>query len=229
MMRNLLTSLFVLVGFAVYGQLSYSPDPLVFTSDTSEVRAEYTFTIKNERTASQEFWWNIDRGNSPDEWTYAVCDINQCYLDGVESCPCSISCVLAGGESYDFKIYLIANGAIAAADINFNISTDCEGNTVILDVPMLMESTGLTSSIDIDSDLSELRVYPNPSTQYFQITNDADVNKIVVSNIIGKKVIEASHKKGESHDVSYLDKGIYLVRMIDKNSNILDVKRITIE
>lgn len=229
MIRNLLTILFVLVGFTLFGQLTYSPDPLVFSADTTVVRAEYHFTITNNRTVAQEFWWNIDRGDSPEEWTYAVCDINQCYVDGLEACPCSISCNLEGGESFEFSIYLIANGTVAPADIMFNVTTDCDGDNVILEIPMEMSATGTTSSIDLDSDLTDLRVYPNPSTQYFQITNDADVSKIVVSNIIGKKVIEEPHQKAESHDVSYLDKGIYLVRMIDKNSNILDVKRITIE
>lgn len=229
MKKNLLTSLFLLIGFTMFGQLTFSPDPLSFSSDTTVERAEYKFTITNTRNTTQTFWWNIDRGNSPDEWVYAVCDINQCYLDGIESCPCGIPNELAGGDSYEFKIYLLANGTVDASDLTFNVTSDCEGNNLSVAIPIALEATGSTSSIDIGSDLSELRVYPNPSTEYFQITNDTDVSQIVVSNIIGKKVIETTHYKGESHNVSYLDKGIYLVRMIDKASNILDVKRITIE
>jgi len=229
MKKNILTSLFILIGFTMFGQLSYSPDPLEFTSDIDVTRAEYKFTITNTGSEMEQFWWSVDRGNSIDDWTYAICDINQCYIDGLESCPCSIPNELAAGASFEFKIYLIANENVSSADIKFNVTGDCDGNVIDLEIPMNISATGSTSSEDLENDASGLRVYPNPSTDYFQITNDTDVSEIVVSNIIGKKVIETSHYKGESHNVSYLDKGIYLVRMVDENSNILDVKRITIE
>jgi hypothetical protein len=229
MIKNLLLVLFTFLSLSTFGQLAFEPDMLQFTADTTEQRAEFHFTITNTRQTPIEFWWNIDRGNSPEDWVFAVCDINQCYVDGLEACPCSIPNVLAGGESFEYSFYLISNGVIASSDVTFNVTLDCDGDQVTLDIPMAVASTGSTSSEDLASDEIDISVYPNPTTDFFQIMNDESVNQIVVSNIIGKKVIEKSHYSGETHQVSQLDKGIYLVRLIDRNSNILGVKRITVD
>ena len=234
MIRNLLLVLFTLQGILMFWQLSFDSEIPSFKADSTVNRAEFHFTITNEGSTNETFWWTVDRRNSPEEWVYAVCDINQCYVDGLESCPCSIPNILGPGESFEFRLFLMANKTTGSSDINFNVvsykdSDSCEGQEVKLKHAISLTSTSDSSTDSEESDQFELNVYPNPTTDVFQIKNDVDVDKIVVSNIIGKKVIETQHYKGETHQISQLDKGIYLVRMIDKNSNILGVKRITVE
>jgi len=230
MVKNLLTICFLLFGLSLSAQLSVTPDPLMFSADTSEVRAEFHFTVTNNRSNAIQFYWNIDRGNSIDQWIYAVCDVNQCHLDGVESCPCPLINTLQGGESFEFSFYLLANGNPGEGEVKFNLTSDCEGNNIILDFPISVASQTTTSIEDVD-ELAEglIKVYPNPTSSYFKIKNDENVSEILISNIVGKRLMVESHTPKQSHDVSTLSNGVYFVRLVDRNNNIIDVKRITIE
>jgi hypothetical protein len=229
MVRNLLAIFFILSGISAFGQLTFGPQTLVFKSETSAQKNQVKFVVTNTGTESQEFWWSIDRSNSPDDWAYAVCDVNQCYVEGLESCPCSIPNELGAGESFEYTMFLMSNGKQGSAKVKFNLTSDCDGDKVLQNLPIIISSEESNDNQEVEIDNSEYTVFPNPSNEYFKIMNDANISEIVISNIVGKKVKEEPHRKGEPHFISFLDKGIYLVRMLDKNQNILDVKRITVE
>ncbi len=70
-------------------------------------------------------------------------------------------------------------------------------------------------------------IYPNPTHDSFSIKNDTKVSEISVFNIIGKLVLSETHVQGVSHNVSELKKGIYLVRLLDEDDEIIKVIRLT--
>ena len=68
----------------------------------------------------------------------------------------------------------------------------------------------------------DLSVYPNPVIEQFTIQDNSDVvSDVAVFNLIGKKVKSFEHSKGAFHYVGDLPKGVYLVRLIDKNGRVL--------
>lgn len=230
MVKNLLTICFILFGLSLSAQISVTPDSLDFSADISVERAEFKFMVTNNRSAAIDFFWNIDRGNSKDEWVYAVCDVNQCHLDGVETCPCPLINTLQGGESYEFSFYLLSNSVAGDSEVTFNFTSDCEGMNIISSIPIEVASE-TTSSIDDVDGLNEdvIKVYPNPTSSYFMIKNDENISEILVSNIVGKRLMVESHTAKQAHDISSLAKGVYFVRMVDRSNKIIDVKRITVE
>ena len=82
------------------------------------------------------------------------------------------------------------------------------------------------SSTSYDIDATQIKIYPNPSTDFIQIANDNNVSKIAIYNIVGKNLNTSSHYEGKSHDVSSLQKGIYLIRLFDENEKVLSVLRL---
>ena len=76
---------------------------------------------------------------------------------------------------------------------------------------------------------SNLRVYPNPAINYFEITPNRIVSKLSVFDLIGKKVKTFSYEAGNKYFVGDLRKGIYLVQFLDEQNNILVTKRISKE
>lgn len=70
-------------------------------------------------------------------------------------------------------------------------------------------------------------IYPNPTFDSFSIKNDSEVDEISIFNIVGKKVLTESHITGEEHKVSELKRGIYLVRLLNEDDEVLQVIRLT--
>jgi hypothetical protein len=87
---------------------------------------------------------------------------------------------------------------------------------------------GNLSSISLeDPGISSLKLYPNPTTQFFQINNDQDVTSLSVYSLIGKELLTTAHTVGNRYDVSDYRNGIYLVRLLDKDGEVLKVLRLS--
>lgn len=63
-----------------------------------------------------------------------------------------------------------------------------------------------------------VRVYPNPSNNYFQISSEAVVEKVALYSIQGQLV--KSFEKQEKYDVSDLAKGVYLIKIYGEDCSI---------
>jgi hypothetical protein len=76
-----------------------------------------------------------------------------------------------------------------------------------------------STSLDLVAD--ELKVFPNPTTDYFQISNGSNIKKIVVYNIFGKEVKTFFHYNNAQHEVSDIKSGMYIVKMIDEKNKVI--------
>jgi len=99
-------------------------------------------------------------------------------------------------------------------------SAEVTGNT-------LSEFNGFTlGEVNVDFDTtasvdeifsSDVSIYPNPASQFINITSNVDINKVEVYNILGKKVLGTLNFKGNL-DVSSLSKGMYMLKLTSGNS-----------
>jgi len=87
-----------------------------------------------------------------------------------------------------------------------------------------IQVTHSNSTHDIEA--SQIKIYPNPSMDFIQISNDDNVSKVAFYNIVGKNLKTSTHFIGKAHDVSSLQKGIYLIRLFDENEKVLSVLRL---
>jgi hypothetical protein len=73
----------------------------------------------------------------------------------------------------------------------------------------------------------DIQVYPNPAIDYIMITDNDNVSKIWIYNVLGKRVkaynVESS---GMKFDIRDLPKGMYVVRLIDNNEELVMTRRI---
>jgi hypothetical protein len=228
MKKTLLYSLFLLFTTGLLGQqeLTVNPSPVIkeLSAEDDEVKVE--FTITNNSSRDTEIWWNFDSGTSPDEWEFFVCDLNLCYTPSVTSCPCSKANFLAGESDNLFSMTIIPNGAEGTGIVNMRITDVCDGTTSTLEIPITY-MVGETSSTSFQDINNKINIYPNPSSQSMNIMHDEEVREIIIYNLIGKKIRRVKHTPGQSHNISDLDRGIYLIRMLNKQQNILKVSRLT--
>lgn len=193
-----------------------------------------SFDITNSGADAANYYWSLERSAGlPRAWEFTVCDAVLCHAEGVESTPCgdaSFINVLSSGQTIGYnKITLNSKGVAGEHSIKFKLSSVCdnfEGANLLAETEITFSVTG-ESSIDDNELVGNPIVYPNPTVDRFQVKNDNDVVNVSLFNIVGKRLLTEAHTAGQAHDVSNLDKGIYLVRMLDKNDQTLKVIRLT--
>jgi hypothetical protein len=62
---------------------------------------------------------------------------------------------------------------------------------------------------------------------YIQIQDGADVKYIEIHNALGRKVLDFNVVNSGRYDIGDLARGMYMVRMLDRNRNIIRTQRIS--
>ncbi|MQP25456.1 T9SS type A sorting domain-containing protein [Flavobacterium sp. LMO8] len=74
-----------------------------------------------------------------------------------------------------------------------------------------------------DFDLPQIKLFPNPVGDYFQVANGNDVDRIEIYSIHGQKV--KIFTRQDTYSIADLAKGVYVAKLIKKdNSEITNVK-----
>ncbi|MBI9064219.1 MAG: T9SS type A sorting domain-containing protein [Marinilabiliaceae bacterium] len=77
-----------------------------------------------------------------------------------------------------------------------------------------ISSDNPTSVPGLDMDDKSVSVYPNPTTGHIRIDSDIEISSIKIYNQIGQLV--SSNFKRQSIDISHLNAGIYIIKLIDR-------------
>lgn len=227
MLRNLLGLLLLFISSLVMGQLSVTidPNPLHGTGLASETDIKATAVITNTSDQVINLMWKRNVVDAPADWWSWVCDINACYQPTTDQTPSHKPNVLAPNESMNFEVHIRPFDIEGTAQINFDIFDQADTNTVIAVVESTFE-TGTTSVRDL-SKIRDLKIYPNPATTYFRVFQDDAVASIMIYSIVGNPVMDFKATDGGQYDVSSLPQGMYLVRMLDTDQNILKTVRLS--
>lgn len=89
----------------------------------------------------------------------------------------------------------------------------------IKDVYGDLNPTAETLSTDVFA-RSTVGLYPNPSSDFINISTDVEITSVEVFNMLGKRVSSLSELTNNRLDVSSLSKGIYILRLSSGNSSI---------
>jgi hypothetical protein len=81
------------------------------------------------------------------------------------------------------------------------------------------KKTGETEKIDI-------KIFPNPATDYIELTNSKLVAKVMVFSIVGRQVAAFETAEGDKFFVGDLPRGMYLVQMLGSKGDILSTQRL---
>ena len=106
----------------------------------------------------------------------------------------------------------------AKAKIKLSLSNDPDSVLITIDYDVTIGNISPTFFIN----KPKLKVFPNPTTEFFQIQNDqaGKVDEVVVYNLLGRQVRSFPAFEGRQYSLSGLPDGIYLIGLID-DENIL--------
>jgi hypothetical protein len=69
-----------------------------------------------------------------------------------------------------------------------------------------------------DTGLVDLKLYPNPTSNFINISSSETIDKIELYSILGKKILESNST--DTIDISVVNSGIYFVKIYSRNRNV---------
>ncbi len=77
-------------------------------------------------------------------------------------------------------------------------------------------------------DNGNIRLFPNPASDYIRIANGDRIKNVLVINIVGKTVLSFQNiDASEKLDISNLNAGLYLVKLMDENNRNIKTLRLS--
>ncbi len=77
-----------------------------------------------------------------------------------------------------------------------------------------------------DATRTELRVYPNPASDNFEITTTSQITLIRVYNLVGREVKNYTYEKDQLYYVGDLPRGMYLVQLLGSDNKAIVTRRL---
>lgn len=219
MKKTILLSFFLLANFLAQAQLYVSSTYSSQQGRSSEEIAP-SVTVKNNGNYSIEVRWERVRNNLPQGWDAVVCD-KQCTSSDAKTFT------LAPGESIsNFRVSFRPNGVEGIANMDIKIyEVRNQSNSITVN---FSASASQSSGISAVSGSSTPSVYPNPAIDHIMVQDgNNEVKYLEIYNVVGRKIEDFTVNSGGKYDVSGLPLGMYMVRMLDKNKNIIRTQRIS--
>jgi Secretion system C-terminal sorting domain len=223
MNRSLLFIFLLIFGLQLSAQ--YSQSPAVTNIFTVPTREEYVLDVVYTASSDTNLvYWKFEKASTFDPaWEFFVCDLNLCYGSTIERCPPSKPNTMKIGNNlfqYHFKPH--NTEGVSTVTVKFyadkNLTQETHSTVININVSETVSTKDLNN-------INNLKVYPNPATDYFQLSNAVGVKKIVVYNMFGKEVKSYFHYPNAQHEISELKTGMYIVKLLnDKNKVIKSVK-----
>ncbi len=178
-------------------------------------------------TDSRVYVWERTIISLPVGWRSAVCDLNICHLPTVGSEEFN----QMGGDTSDIILHVYpggtpgntANASPGTAEIHVRVferdNPDNEENIIYF---VTLDATTGTTQLEAQ----RLKVYPNPTSDVFRITENTLVKRVRVLNIIGKPALDRNIQNGEQLSIAHLRAGMYLVQMFDDKNEVVKTVRL---
>ncbi|MFK7773513.1 MAG: T9SS type A sorting domain-containing protein [Saprospiraceae bacterium] len=235
MKQILLSFIFILLGITIQAQITMSPDGILVEgtydmSDLTEiVKSQGDMTNTSMGTLSLR--WEVTVIDAPSKWKMQLCDKNLCFgfdqLTNVDSNidqPVELEAdsssimdigIRHGGSpgcgTYEVNVYEVGVPGVVLGtntyEFRINVNADC---------------TVATANFD----KSTAKVFPNPTTDYFTITDNPYVKSLEIFNIVGKQMSVTNFQNGDAINVAGFPNGLYLIRMLDDDGDVLKTTRL---
>jgi hypothetical protein len=226
MVKFIYTLMFLGLVFVSQAQLTHNPEPYSLVVPNCQDPANYdkqklNISVLNDTTYT--VYWKMEFTNVQDDWQIQLCDLFTCYdYNAKQSSPSNPN--IMGQGNHVFEIGFFPKGDDGTGRVMLKLYGDKNFTQLIREIPINLYAC-TTSAKDIS--VSAIKVYPNPASEYFQISNSSQVNKIIIYNVLGKEIKTLFHYNNANHDISELKKGIYMVRLLDSKNKVIKTVRLS--
>lgn len=227
-MKRLILSFVVLplTALTIWGQITISPSSFVLSGVPSNNDVNIHIDVTNTSQFDVSILWAREVASAPGEWLTWICDKNLCYLPTANACSPTKPNVLAPGEKMDFQIH-VNPGNVEGSTPYEIIFTDYGDPNI--ELGRVQGEVVIDNSVSTKNNptQSNLTIFPNPTTDAFQVSEATGVKYIEVFNIVGNKVRSFDAVPNKQYTVGDLPDGMYLVRLMTSTGKIIKTIRLS--
>jgi hypothetical protein len=225
-MKKYLLSTFAIIFFSlsVSAQvtLTLSPDNVVTDVDPMQFETVAHSILTNTSDSTKTFRWYRTEETITMGWASAICDKNACYATTVDSTTTDFDLILGPGDSTNLDVHIRPGGIEGNAKVKVTIVEVGNPENTIEGIYTFNQTS---SSFDVVSE--NLRIYPNPASSYFQLSNADNIASVSIYSLVGRHLKKYHAFPGEKFYIGDLDRGMYLVRMENKQNEVIKTLRLS--
>ena len=99
--------------------------------------------------------------------------------------------------------------------------------TLLTSLLLLFSSVAFSNmGVELINNPPRISVFPNPTSDYFAISDSENISQLLVFNLVGKEMRKFEVTEGEKYDIGDLPNGMYLIQFIGKDRKIINTQRI---
>jgi hypothetical protein len=237
-MKHTLLTFLLLIPFIAGAQdvLTVDPNPYVesFEVDLSDNWSEPVAYGHVTNNTSEEILMRWERVivDAPAEWEYRTCDGNQCYSLStstnweIGNPAFQIPDTLSANEiESTLDLHVLPRGVAGTGTIHINLYSVDNPTEVITTAIYEITISGVSSVSE--QERQNLRVFPNPTTNFIELSNTDVVDEVLVYNLLGKQVRSFDVVNNEKYSLNGLPNGIYMVSLLNDEEGILKTVRVS--
>lgn len=237
-MKQIILSLFlvfsVLAILDAQSSIIVSPNPVqeTFSVDLSDqfVLTDSKAVIRNNSETQVRLKWVLEVVEAPEGWEVSVCDNNACYTPNIisnidASIGINAPLVLMPGDTSLLDARVLPNFVGGSGKVKVHLSMSDDPDNVFLTVDYEITVQDQTTSVS-EVEKNKIRIFPNPTSDYIQLTNNSIVDHLDIYNVVGRKVRSFQANFGGRYDISNLPNGLYLVSLMNEKEGVLKTLRL---
>lgn len=226
---------FILLRAAAQPMLSVThPEDQVFQVNLDDhnqdlqLRAEVTNTTGD----TLRLLWTRYEMDHPSAWQTQVCDLVACYNPDINTNYDPENnyvepIVLAPGRSLTLTLHVLPNGTSGAGIYDLDLSLLEDPNNVFETVVFRTTVQNSAAALSPAEIARHIRLFPNPATEYMELTNSEPVDQVVIYNILGRQVRAFRAAEEKRYYLTGLPDGMYLVSLVNNRDGILRTMRLS--
>lgn len=235
-MRQTLLLFLLVFGFTAQAQvLEVSPNPAAAEShvnltDFVNYGIKLNSTLSNVSGADASLVWKLRQVSGPSSWTYAVCDANGCFPYGsatnADMNGNIIALDLITGATSNIDVQVRHGGSPGTGRVEIDFAYAHSPNEVIYTAGYDITMSSPVTTADSAVRTTTFKIFPNPANDYFKVITQANIAKVELYNVVGRKVLSYDSNIYHRYNIAHLADGIYLVRLVDNKNLVIRTMRI---
>ncbi|HZV68774.1 MAG TPA: T9SS type A sorting domain-containing protein [Saprospiraceae bacterium] len=230
MKRFLPFTFLMLLALLTKSQISIGVEPATFvlSGNPSDKDVKFHVDVTNNSPFEVGILWTRVVNPDPNtvNWITWICDKNLCYLPIANASAPNKPNLLAPGEKMDFQIHVNPLGNEVNATYNIELVDYSDPNVILgkIQGEIKIDNTVSTSNT---TPAANLTIFPNPTTDFFRVSEIPGLKNIELFNIVGNKVRSFEAVPQKQYYVGDLTDGIYLVRLESSNGKVIKTIRLS--
>lgn len=223
-MKKILSFL-ILVAFFQQSQAQLAnfvmtPDTLVVNGTTSADALKVDVEVKNTANITRTFVWERTIVSITQPWYTQVCDPIACWAPGKSSGEFE----LAGNSSGGMVLDVFTEQTAGTAYVKMKYYQKGSLKETVTGRYRFNAQSVNTAEIEA----AQLKLYPNPTTEYFVLDGNAPLTEVQVLSMDGKVMKTFPYIQNDIYEVEDMPNGAYMISLNGEKGKRLATKKIFI-